>query len=296
MRQRAWHGRPLWRPGVLSPPARAQGRLVRAMFGHPHPFGDKDLPVAVTPRGDVMVADSDEDCVKTLRMRDGAFVRRWSGRDAGAFHHPCGICLSGERDGVVVSDSGKHRVHVFSGTTGTLERTFGSEGRADGQLLFPVGVAATGGEVFVADHNNHRISVFRLRDGAFARSFGAGQLSFPHGIAVSAAAGEVYVADYGKNRICVFRASDGVFLRSLGERVAHVQCAVGVALTAAGALLVTSRRRRGCAVLSAADGRVLHVFAAADYSGCDEGAWVAAARSGEVVLGDGRNRRVQVYV
>ena len=86
-------------------------------------------------------------------------------------------------------------------------RTWGSQGAAQGQLNYPIGVAVSAGEVFVADCGNDRIQVFRL-DGTFVRTWGSqgaaqGQLNSPIGVAVSA--GEVFVAEYGNHRIQVFR-------------------------------------------------------------------------------------------
>lgn len=96
-------------------------------------------------------------------------------------------------------------VHSFSTLAGTryaLDRTWGSRGSANGQLLFPRFVATdAGGNVYVADNGNDRVQKFTSTGGFVAKwgSNGAGNGQFaeegPEGIATHA--GNVYVADRG---------------------------------------------------------------------------------------------------
>lgn len=84
-------------------------------------------------------------------------------RSAGAsrkFGLPSGMALLGDGELVVVDGLSSELV-VLNARTGAYERTISGMGSADGQLYFPLGVAAGRGEIFVADKYNDRITVLR---------------------------------------------------------------------------------------------------------------------------------------
>jgi DNA-binding beta-propeller fold protein YncE len=120
----------------------------------------------------------------------------------------------------------------------------GESGGRAGQLSFPTGIAAVGGDLYVADGNS-RISQFTI-EGSFVRAFGydvvpgggegfeictrdtrckrgtsggaAGQVSgFVLGVGADAA-GNVYVAESGNARVSQFTA-EGSFVRAFGRDV-----------------------------------------------------------------------------
>jgi len=63
-------------------------------------------------------------------------------------------------DEVVVVDSGKHRVCVFSGDDGTLLRTWGTRGLIDGLFSHPTALTTRGDRLYVLDFWSARVQVF----------------------------------------------------------------------------------------------------------------------------------------
>jgi DNA-binding beta-propeller fold protein YncE len=113
---------------------------------------------------------------------------------------------------IYVAEEWGHRVSVFE-RDGTLVRTFGEFGHADGQLNGPRGVAVgPDGRVYVADTGNDRICVFTT-DGTFMESWGTRGLN-PPGLAGPAGMtirdDMLYIADSGNAQVQVYNL-DGVF-------------------------------------------------------------------------------------
>ena len=177
----------------------------------------------------VLVCDTQNHRVSSFRM-DGTWLGHvGSGRGTapGQLSFPTAVATVAATGDVVVCDRG-HRIQVFD-SAGTLLRTWGRLGPANGEFNYPAGVAVHDGDdglVFVSDTDSHRIQCFRLADGAWVQSWGRGgkspgQFMRPHGLAVSsspnAARGpvELFVCDRFNHRVQVF-GLDGTFLRLLG--------------------------------------------------------------------------------
>ena len=96
---------------------------------------------------------------------------------------------------------------------------FGSKGSADGEFMWPCGVAIDAdGRVYVSDEYVHRISVFTA-SGDFVSKWGThgtgeGELDGPSGIAFDPD-DNILVSDARNNRVQRF-TKDGVFLSSFG--------------------------------------------------------------------------------
>lgn len=142
----------------------------------------------------------------------GVFGEAGSNDGPGVFAHffsPQGIALA--RGGVVVADSGNHRIRLvgLDGTVSTLAgSTFGFKDGAGAAAQFnaPAGVAAdAAGNIYVADLLNNRIRKIDLANnvttlpGAFLR---------PDGVTVDNATGTIFVADSGNHSIKAI-AKDG---------------------------------------------------------------------------------------
>jgi DNA-binding beta-propeller fold protein YncE len=99
-------------------------------------------------------------------------------------------------------------------------RSFGGDGKGDGELEYPFGICfdADGEHVAVAEARNARVSVFTLA-GEFVRHVGAAQLALPMGVAVAAtpAAQLLLVADRGTRHVHVFDWHTGTQLLAFGD-------------------------------------------------------------------------------
>lgn len=174
--------------------------------------------VAVSPAGEVYVADSGNDRVQRFAA-DGAFVGAWgsTGAGDGQFNEPRGVAV-GPDGTVFVTDTTNNQVSAFT-AAGVFLRRWGTTGSGDGQFNDPRGVAVgADGTVFVTDTTNRQVSAF-TSEGVFVRRWGAsgsgdGQLVEPRSVAV-AADGTVYVADMINMRVTAF-TSAGVYLRRWG--------------------------------------------------------------------------------
>jgi DNA-binding beta-propeller fold protein YncE len=189
----------------------ANGSLVRGAGEGPlqlrHP-----RQVWVASDGFVFVADGGNNRVQVLTPT----LDFHASVGEGELECPSGVCASD--DIVIASERGAHRISVFRRGDGALLRRFGSKGRDDGQLMYPLGLCFTlvSGDrhVAVADCNNHRVSVFSV-EGEFVRHVGVGVLKYPYGVACSAF-DELVVADNGNKRVAVFSGS-GELLTTMGR-------------------------------------------------------------------------------
>ena len=121
---------------------------------------------------------------------------------------------------LLLTDVGNDKIHELD-ENGSLIRSFGSRGTANGQFTDPVELAiGTNNRIYVADSNNHRIQILE-RNGTFVKAFGTngtgdGQFNKPRGLAISSE-NEVFVSEEGNHRIQVFDAN-GTFLRKWGSQ------------------------------------------------------------------------------
>ena len=115
-----------------------------------------------------------------------------------------------DNGGIVLLSSNSHTVSRYS-ASGSLIKTWGGLGSAEGKFNTPLGVAVDRqSAIYVADSGNDRIQKFSS-SGDFLTAFGgrgsaAGQLINPIGLAVDAS-GLVYVAELANSRVQVFAPS-----------------------------------------------------------------------------------------
>jgi len=146
---------------------------------------------------------------------DGSIARQWRMPES-ANGNPEGVCVL--RDGrIVVGDTHYHRVVVFA-PDGRTFKTFGKEGQAPGEFIYPVAVAKDDRDnLYIAEYgSNDRVQKF-TSDGRFLLAFGGfgthpGEFQRPSGLVWRD--GKIYAADAFNNRIQVF-SEDGKFLKIL---------------------------------------------------------------------------------
>ena len=118
-------------------------------------------------------------------------------------------------DQVLVADYCSHKIYIFT-LDGNLVSAFGKQGRAEGDLFFPLSITTTWNtqlQILISDEN-HCVSIFH-ENGKFAGCLGCsyggaeGKLNFPNGIAIKS--NDVYVADWTNQRVQIFNLSKDLF-------------------------------------------------------------------------------------
>ncbi len=185
-----------------------------AVFGAPgsgHGQLDQPVALAVTPFGDVWVADQGNS-----RVEEFSASGRY--RTSFAVPTPAGVGLDTRGDVWVSSPAYApgNSVREFS-PAGHQLQSFGTTQAGYGDLGDPGGIAVgPGGRIYVAQPDYGLLSVFSPA-GRFYTEFGLEpgtrqadeDLEFPQGLAVTAT-GQIWVADSGHNRIVQFGPVPGI--------------------------------------------------------------------------------------
>ena len=155
------------------------------------------------PDGSVVVADSDNHCIRLIAAGGGA-VSTLAGNGweegfadgpaaAARFHQPCGIVV-GADGAIFVADSDNHRVRCIKNGAVTTFAGSGEYGGADGvgaaaSFSCPHGLAlGPGGVLYVTEFDAHRVRVISLA-GAVTTLAGCGEEGFADGACTLATGG-----------------------------------------------------------------------------------------------------------
>ena len=138
------------------------------------------------------------------------------GSSAGMFDGPWGVAVN-EKDEIAVTDTGNHRIKVFS-SNGTHLRSFGKKGDQQGEFNYPAGIAFHNDNIIVVDNGNLRVQLFSGQ-GEYLGQFGSKgnldhQFKNPLGLSIDSD-GNIIVADSRSQLIKIFSTS-GQFLRKIG--------------------------------------------------------------------------------
>ena len=135
------------------------------------------------------------------------------GSSKGMFNGPSGVAVN-ERDEIAVSDSGNHRVQVFSGD-GTYLRSFGEEGNRQGQFQTPSGIAfGTNDNIIVGESGNQFIQIFNGEGKYLSHFFSNSSSTTPPGLSVDSD-GNIIVTDC-QNKLIKILSPGGRLLRTIG--------------------------------------------------------------------------------
>jgi hypothetical protein len=152
---------------------------------------------------------------------------------------PVAVAFDGSGNAYVL-DQRRARILVFNRTTGTLQRTIGTQGSGPGKLLAPSALAIDqAGVISVADTGNGRIARFTLGGAPLAPITDTGAV---RGIAVTPDGGRIYVTD-SASKISVF-SPGGELLDEFGGRgrtLGKLEAPAQIALDAGGNLWVADR-------------------------------------------------------
>lgn len=148
-------------------------------------YGNNKLFVGLVKEGIIVMLDMDGKVIGTMGK-------------SGQFLNPIGVVYDKRLRRVIIVDTNRHQVFVFSENGDSL-LTIGKRGEEDGDFNFPQSAAVDSlGNIYVVDGFNFRVEEFSP-DGKFLRKFGSqgniyGTFSRPKGIALDAY-GNIYVVD-----------------------------------------------------------------------------------------------------
>jgi DNA-binding beta-propeller fold protein YncE len=175
-----------------------------------YPFGIALLQSNGGQQETVLVTESGNQRVSQFAL-DGTFIGIFAGTDKvgsgdGEFNCPRGITVLGSSGEVAVADCDNNRVQIFD-SEGNYKRQFGTEGKEDGQLNFPSGLASDAhGNLLVVDRTN-RLQVFDPEGKHLCTRSDLGLYDDSEkGIAWSTG-GEIAVANGGANKVVVWHSA-----------------------------------------------------------------------------------------
>ncbi|MBI4824209.1 MAG: 6-bladed beta-propeller [Nitrospirae bacterium] len=168
--------------------------------------------IAVSPDGRVFVSDSARKQVFVFNPEDNT-ATIWT--DTDVFETPAGLEIDEVNERLLVVDSKKHNVTVWS-LNGDFLFSIGGRGRDFGEFNFPYDVAVDKeGKIYVIDTGNFRVQIFD-KDGKFLSAFGGvgsniGSFARPKGIALDSA-GHIYIVDSAFGNFQIFGPDGSVYL------------------------------------------------------------------------------------
>ena len=188
-----------------------------------------------------------------------------------------------------IADHTAHQIHVFDEQRKHI-RSFGQQGRGNGQLNSPSGIAVDADMLaYVCNRCNHRIEMFRM-NGTFVRQIGVGHLSYPWGVTVNNK--QVYVADTENHRISIFTL-EGQLIHTIGSRGSgpgQFNWPTAVAISPDGDMYVTDYNHR--VQVFSPDGVFQREFGKGQLKyPCD----ILITADGHVLVADSDNNRVVIF-
>ncbi|XP_078662200.1 uncharacterized protein LOC144906106 [Branchiostoma floridae x Branchiostoma belcheri] len=232
---------------------------------------------------------------KLWKSAPGRLVTRFGGRGTrtGEFSFPIGVAVD-SYGGIFVTDTGNHRVQVFDGE-GRYKFQFGVNGNRDGEFLRPSAIVVTpAGDIVVKD--DKKIQVFDS-EGRFVRRFGDNVLRAPFGLALTAQGHLVTVNAPRQDPAAVltFTLTGDLVQRSLFEPVQGRPNKLRF-LAVHQQHLIVSDLGNNTVYITTLDGKSVLQFGSQGIGDglLSEPAGVDVDGSGNIVLADSRNCRVQV--
>ncbi len=247
-------------------------------------------PFGVTVYGGRVYAVDDNNNRIVVLTRALHYMEEWSGQ--GAYHLSYIRAAAASPSGrIYVADTGDERVVAFD-AAGRGLLAFGTPGIAPGQLILPLGVAASpSGGAFVVETYGSRSPIYRFDAalryrGAWQR--GGGAIVGSHWFGPTAAAvapdGSLWVTD-PRNDIVRHLSSDGVYLGALGG----LSGPDGVAIASSGREIYVADTGAGTVVRFSAAGQPLGRLGSTAFGRPEA---VAVAPNGDVYVADADLDRV----
>ncbi len=191
---------------------------------------------------------------------------------------------------------------VVLNPNGTVNKTFGSFGTNDGDLMGPSDIAIdASGNMYVVNVGNNRIDVYSP-SGTFLRKFGgrgasSGKLLSPNSIAIDGS-GKVFVTERSTGRVSVFNTT-GTFLYAFGTGGSgngQLSLARGIELDASGNVYVVDPGNSRVVVFDNSGNFLRNIGTFGSGNGqFTLPKYVKLDASGNIYVTDDGNARVQVF-
>ncbi|XP_066277572.1 tripartite motif-containing protein 3-like isoform X1 [Branchiostoma lanceolatum] len=233
---------------------------------------------------------------KLWKSTSGQLVTKFGNRGVrtGEFSFPIGVAVD-SYGGIFVTDTGNNRVQVFDGE-GHFKFKFGCIGTRDGEFLRPSAIVVTpAGDIVVKD--DKKIQVFDCK-GRFVRRFGDNVLRAPFGLALTSQGHLVTVnaPRHDPAAVLTFTLTGDLVQRSLFEPVQGRPNKLRF-LAVSQQNLIVSDLGNDTVYMTTLDGKSVLRFGSHGIGDglLSEPAGVAVDGSGNIVIADSRNCRVQVF-
>ena len=282
---------------TVKTPVDKLGTVIKTIDGVQRPLG-----LAVNKSGEVIVAETEADCVSIFSTTgDKLQTLDTQGTAVGGMKDPRGVAVDSE-DNILVVDADNYRLLKFS-RRGDLIAAVGSKGDGPGQFegrTTSVYVNSVNGKVYVVDNGAHCVHILNS-DLTFSSKFGSegsgdGQFNHPYDIA-SDSTGCVYVTDYFNHRVQVF-TSDGGYLRQFGK-VGSGSGELGSPISIcvdSDDLVYVGEDGNDCVSVFTSEGEFLKSFGSkGSKQGQFLGPYGIAVGGGVVYVSDYSNSRIQVF-
>mgnify|MGYP002386567053 CR=1 FL=1 len=148
--------------------------------------------------------------------------------------------------------------------TGEHLRDIGREGKEDGQLNSPEGLAYFKGHVYVVEQWEHRLQIFNSETGDFVTRFGSegdedGQFNYPRGVTVDEDDGSIWVVDRNSVHVLSFDGTSVKFVRKFEAKQQALKIAILKGSGAEGKRLVLMAEKK-ILIFDPRDGKKLANF------------------------------------
>ena len=260
--------------------------------GLKHPWG-----VAVTSQGQVVISESQGNCITVVDKNGGKTSFGSKGSGPGKLHSPAYVACISSEELIVCNYHGK-TIQKYSLDGRSVAHV---EARGDGavQPFQPMGIAVhpNTNKVYVSDHSNNLIQIFNpdlTHSGSFGGTgSGNGQFSSPNGISFDST-GNLFVADESNKRVQVFTAAGECIYQFNGG--VKLKEPVGIALDA-NDIVYISELDSHCISVFTRDGQYLTSFGSQG-SGPEQfnqPIGIAIGHEGKIYIADNNNGSAQVF-